>query len=117
MLDAMNFKPFLFGCGSCKAFKITAGVKTLAIYVAGRNSRIFQVASHLSYALRVALIFFETKRKMNKPVTVRVAEPVECATMGKGDVVAWLRARTYAMAEPGGPEADYVFNFPPRISV
>ena len=93
------------------------GVKTLAIYVAGRNSRIFQVASHLSYALRVALIFFETKRKMNKPVTVRVAEPVECATMGKGDVVAWLRARTYAMAEPGGPEADYVFNFPPRISV
>ena len=93
------------------------GVKTLAIYVAGRNSRIFQVASHLSYALRVALIFFETKRKMNKPVTVRVAEPVECATMGKGDVVAWLRARTYAMAEPGGPEADYVFNFPPRINV
>ena len=54
---------------------------------------------------------------MNKPVTVRVAEPVECATMGKGDVVAWLRARTYAMAEPGGPEADYVFNFPPRINL
>lgn len=93
------------------------GVKTLAIYVAGRNSRLFQLASHLSYALRVALIFFETKRKMNKPVTVRVAEPVECASMGKGDVVAWLRERTYAMAEPGGPEADEVFVFPSRIEV
>ncbi len=93
------------------------GVKTLALYVAGRNSRMFQLASHLSYALRVSLIFFETKRKMNKPVTVRVSEPVECAAMGKGDVVAWLRERTYAMAEPGGPEADDVFNFPARISV
>lgn len=93
------------------------GVKTLALYVAGRNSRLFQLASHLSYALRVALIFFETRRKMNKPVTVRVAEPVECAAMGKGDVVAWLRERTYAMAEPGGPMANDVFVFPDRIEV
>ena len=94
-----------------------AGVKTLALYVVGRNSRLFQVASHLSYALRVALIFFETRRRMHVPVTVRIAEPVECASMGKGDVVAWLRERTYAMAEPGGPQADEVFTFPARIVV
>lgn len=91
------------------------GVKTLALYVGGQNSRLFQWVSHFSYGLRVALIFFETKRKMNRPVTVRVAEPVECAAIGKGDVVAWLRARTYAMAEPGGPQADAVFTFPARI--
>lgn len=94
-----------------------AGVKTLALYVAGRNSRLFQMASHFSYALRVALIFFETRRRMHRPVTVRIAAPVECAAMGKGDVVAWLRERTYAMAEPGGPRADEVFNFPARIEV
>lgn len=93
-----------------------AGVKTLALYVAGRNSRLFQVVSHLSYPLRVALIFFETRRRLHKPVTVRVAEPVECAEMGKGDVVAWLRARTFAMAEPGGPQAEEVFAFPERIT-
>ena len=93
------------------------GVKTLAMYVAGRNSRLFQVMSHLSYALRVSLIFFETKRQMNKPVTVRIAEPVECAAMGKGSVVGWLRARTYAMAEPGGPVAEQVFAFPARVQV
>lgn len=93
------------------------GVQTLALYVAGRNSRLFQVMSHLSYALRVALIFFETKRQMHKPMTVRIAEPVDCAAMGKADVVAWLRARTYAMAEPGGPVADQVFRFPARIQV
>ena len=37
MLDSMNFKPFIFGCGSGKAFKITAGVKTLAAPVGGRE--------------------------------------------------------------------------------
>ena len=94
-----------------------SGVKTLALYVAGRNSRLFQVMSHLSFALRVSLIFFETKRQMNKPVTVRIAEPVECAAMGKADVVGWLRARCYGMAEPGGPEADAVFVFPARIQL
>lgn len=92
------------------------GVRTLALYVAGRNSRLFQVVSHLSYPLRVALIFFETRRRLHRPVTVRVAEPVECAEMGKGDVVAWLRARCFAMAEPGGPRAEDVFVFPPQIT-
>ena len=94
-----------------------AGVKTLALYVGGQNSRLFQGVSHFSYVLRVALIFFETRRKMNRPLTVRVAEPVDCAEMGKGDVVGWLRARTYAMAEPGGPRAEDVFVFPKRIVV
>ncbi len=94
-----------------------AGVNTLALYVSGRNSRIFQWASHFSYGLRVALIFFETRRKMNRPVTVRVSEPVACEKMGKADVVDWLRERTYAMAEPGGPQADDVFVFPERIVV
>jgi hypothetical protein len=96
-----------------KVFKAQVSVRWRRKAQIEENVRAY--ARHLP--LRVALIFFETKRKMNKPVTVRVAEPVECATMGKGDVVAWLRARTYAMAEPGGPEADYVFNFPPRINV
>lgn len=93
------------------------GVKTLALYVQGRNSRLFQWASHLSYALRVALIFHETKRRLNRPLTVRIAEPVDCADLAKGDVVAWLRARTFAMAEPGGPMASEVFAFPPHITV
>ena len=93
------------------------GVRTLALYVKGQNSRLFQWVSHFSYGLRVALIFFETKRQMHRPVSVRVAEPVECAAMGKADVVEWLRERTYAMAEPGGPAADAVFTFPKRIVV
>ena len=92
-----------------------AGVKTVAIYVEGRNSRAFHLASHVSYALRVALIFHETRRRLNTAIRFRIAAPVDCAAMEKGDVVAWLRARTYAMAEPGGPVAAEEFTFPSRV--
>lgn len=94
-----------------------AGVKTVAIYVEGRNSRAFHLASHVSYALRVALIFHETRRRLNTAIRFRIAAPVDCAAMEKGDVVAWLRARTYAMAEPGGPVAAEEFTFPSRVQV
>ena len=92
-----------------------AGVKTLAMFVEGQNSRLFQLFSHLSYSLRVAMIFHETRRTMRKPVRVSIAEPVELADAGKTDVVAGLRARTYAMAAPGGPRAEAVFAFPAHI--
>ena len=92
-----------------------AGVKTVAMYIEGQNSRLFQVVSSLSYPLRVALIFHETRRRMKRPVTVRVAEAVEMAGVGKADVVPQLRARTFAMAQAGGPAAGEVFEFPSYI--
>jgi len=92
-----------------------AGVKTLAIFVHGQNSRLFQVVSHLSYPLRVALIFFETRRRMAGPVNVSIAEPVELAAVGKADMMAVLRARTYAMAGAGGPVGVEEFAFPKFI--
>lgn len=90
-----------------------AGVKTLVMFVHGQNSRLFQVVSHISYPLRVALIFFETRRRLARgPVKVSVAAPEVLAGADKADVVAGLRARTYAMAGAGGPAATDVFDFP-----
>jgi putative hemolysin len=94
-----------------------AGVKTLAMYVDGQNSRLFQAASHLSYPLRVALIFHETKRVLRRVVKVAIAEPLELAQADKGDLLAQLRAMTYDMAPEGGPKASDVFEFPARIVV
>ena len=94
-----------------------AGVRTLAMYVHGQNSRLFQMVSHFSYPLRVALIFHETKRVLRRPVKVAIAEPVELAAAEKGDLVASLRARTYAMAPEGAATAGDVFAFPKRIAV
>ena len=92
-----------------------AGVKTLAMYVDGQNSRLFQMVSHLSYPLRVALIFRETARVLRRPVKVAIADPVDMTGADKGDLVGSLRARTYAMAPEGGPKAADVFEFPARI--
>lgn len=94
-----------------------AGVKTLPIYVPGRNSRLFQLVSHYSYVLRIALIYHETRRRLNKPLAMRIGDAVACDGLGKGDVVAHLRALTYAMAEEGGPQASDEFTFPARVQV
>lgn len=93
-----------------------AGVKTLAMYVDGQNSRLFQMVSHLSYPLRVALIFRETKRVLRRPVRVAIADAVDMAAAGDmADLVTTLRERTYAMAPKGGPKAADVFEFPAHI--
>ena len=44
------------------------------IYFDGQNSRLYQVASHVSLELRLALIFREVKRRMGKPVPVEIGE-------------------------------------------
>ena len=91
------------------------GVQTLAMYVHGQNSRLFHVMSHISYPLRVALIFHETKRVLRRVVKVDIAAPVEMAVGEKEDVVAALRQRAYAMGPAGAATAADVFDFPPHI--
>ena len=56
-----------------------------------------------------------TKRLVKFGATVYQGHATE--NLGKADVVGWLRARCYGMAEPGGPEADAVFVFPARIQL
>ena len=91
-----------------------AGVQTVAMFVAGQNSRLFHVVSQWSYPLRVALIFHETRRRLRAPVRVRVALPVAMAGVAKAEVVAVLRRRTYAMSEVG-LKAEDTYEFPAHI--
>ena len=48
------------------------GVTTLPLNISGQNSRLFQIASHLSYPLRIALVFYETCRRINRPIDIAV---------------------------------------------
>lgn len=89
-----------------------AGVRTITMFVAGQNSRLFQMVSHLSYPLRVALIFRETRRVIRRPVRVTIAEPQDLAQADKAGLVAGLRARCFAMAGDAGPCAGAVFALP-----
>lgn len=72
------------------------------IYFDGQNSRLYQLASHASLELRLALMFREVKRRIGKRVNVEIGEtigPDVIATAGKRhELMAFLREQTYGMA-------------------
>ena len=77
------------------------GVTTVPVCFHGQNSRLFHMASHVHYALRVALLFRETLRRSGSRMSVSVGEPVtaaELAAIGPREaVVAELRRRTLGL--------------------
>jgi putative hemolysin len=80
------------------------------VFFEGQNSRLFQIASHLSLELRLALVFREVRRRMGKTLTVGIGETLSPAMLeaaGKRrDLMEFLRERTYGLA-PGGRALRY----------
>jgi putative hemolysin len=64
-----------------KPFTARAIIETrasvLPVFFAGQNSRLFQIASHLSQTLREALLFREMCNKLGGQVRVRIGEPLD----------------------------------------
>ncbi len=85
------------------------GVVTLPIFLHGQNSRLFQIASHYSYPLRVALIFRETRAWIGRRVRVSVGKPLGLPAGDRAQAAAALRA---ACCRLGGLEPDEVFVWP-----
>jgi putative hemolysin len=79
-----------------------ARATTVPVFFVGQNSRLFQLASHLSLTLRLSLVFRETARRVGSGVTLRVGEPIaysEIAEMeDRAALVAELRRRTFDLA-------------------
>ncbi len=75
------------------------------VFFEGQNSRLFQIASHLSLELRLALVFREVRRRMGKTLTVGIGETLSPAMLeaaGKRrDLMVFLRERTYGLAPEG----------------
>ena len=74
------------------------------IYFEGQNSRLFQIASHVSQTLRLALFFHEVRRRIGTPFTVEVGDPIAYAELApltdRRALVAAIRARVMALAAP-----------------
>ncbi|WP_196502874.1 lysophospholipid acyltransferase family protein [Aestuariivirga litoralis] len=74
------------------------------IYFTGQNSRLFQIASHLSLTLRLSLVFRETARRIGTDLKVRVGKPIPFSEIAhlteREDMIRELRKRTYALAQP-----------------
>jgi putative hemolysin len=94
------------------------GVTTLPLHFQGQNSRLFQIASHSSYPLRLALIFHETRRRMGKSVHLTVGQPLASEELRKLDrsfVAETLRRRCMELAEGASVDPDEVFIWPPHL--
>jgi putative hemolysin len=94
------------------------GVTTLPVHFDGQNSRLFQLASHASYPLRVALIFHETCRRMHRRLDIAVGQPIPAADLQglpRDVVVTTLRRRTLALAPTPLPDPDAHFIWPAHI--
>jgi putative hemolysin len=94
------------------------GVVTLPVHFPGQNSRLFQIASHFSYPLRVSLIFRETRRRMGRALPVTLGSPIpaeELAQLPRGDVALTLRRRTMALAGKAMRDPEEVFLWPKHV--
>ena len=73
------------------------------VYFDGHNSRLFQLASHLNYNLRMALLIREFGARVDAPVRLAVGDPIPAAALRPlaGDAKAmmdFLRAATYRLS-------------------
>src|SRR6056297_3104411 len=81
------------------------------VYFDGHTSRLFQVASHLHYTLRMGLLIKEFRKRVDTSVRVVVGDPIgrDALNARTGDsksLMAFLRHKTYELAPgPVDPKA------------
>ncbi len=92
------------------------------IFFEGANSRLFQLASHLHYTLRMGLLIREFRARVNTPVRVVVGEPIDKAAIARhrGDPKAmmdFLRKATYDLSPAPVPHGITGYEFEQRYRV
>jgi putative hemolysin len=95
------------------------GVTVVPVYFHGQNSRAFQILSHTNYALRIALLFRESVRRMGTSVKVSMGEPITPEVLAslpdRNATIAELRRATLALGGPDTPSPDLEFKFPKHV--
>ena len=79
---------------------VAAKAPVAPIYFAGQNSRLFQIASHISMTFRLSLFFKEVYDKIGAEILVRVGEAIPYSQLEKLDrksLMEHLRKATYAL--------------------
>jgi putative hemolysin len=82
-----------------------AKASVVPVFFVGQNSRLFQLASHLSLTLRLSLVFRETARRIGTKLTLRIGEPIPFAAIAhledRATLTQELRKRTFGLAQMG----------------
>ncbi len=72
------------------------------VWFDGQNSRLFQIASHISETLRISLIFREVKTRIGATLRVEIGAPIPFEEIAhikdRQEMADILMARTYALA-------------------
>jgi len=77
-----------------------AKAPVVPVYFAGQNSRLFQLASHISMTLRLALFFKEVYDKIGSELQVRIGEVIpysELQSLDRTKLMEHLREATYKL--------------------
>lgn len=73
------------------------------VFFAGQNSRLFQIASHVSMTLRLSLLFKEVHDRIGSDLTLRVGKRIPYdqlkAISDRKKLMEFLRDSTYALEE------------------
>lgn len=84
------------------AARLIIGTKcpVLPVFFAGQNSRLFQIASHISLTLRLSLFFKEVYDKIGSTIYLRIGDMIRFKDMAAFDriqLMEFLRKKTYAL--------------------
>ena len=75
----------------------------MPVFFAGQNSRMFQMASHVSMTLRLALLFKEVHDRIGTDMVLRIGKRIPYeelkAIPDRKKLMEFLRDRTYALDE------------------
>ncbi len=89
------------------------------VFFHGQNSRLFQIATHTYYPLRLALLFRETSRMIGRGLRVTLGEPVPADSLfvapDRSGFMRQLRSLVYRLAGPDGPDGSEEFVWPKHI--
>ena len=72
----------------------------LPVFFAGQNSRLFQIASHISLTLRLSLFFKEVYDKIGSEIHLRIGKPIpykDLDSLDRTGLMKFLRGKTYEL--------------------
>lgn len=93
-----------------------SGATVVPVFFDGHNSRLFQVASHVHFTLRMALLIKEFRRRVGAKVPVVIGKPLpqDKIAARAGDAHAlmdYLRVETYRLSPEPIDDLGYGFEF------
>ncbi|MFT6775941.1 MAG: putative hemolysin [Paracoccaceae bacterium] len=95
---------------------LKSGAPVVPVYFDGANSRRFQVASHVHYTLRLALLIHEFRLRVGGEVTAIIGAPIAPeAVAARGTdpqaLMHWLREETYRLSPQPLPDLSCGFDY------